>query len=316
MNLLDRLLYKGVLPRYAFPTDVATFYVFDRENSSRRRAAFHYSPSQGLAVALSQYAPGREVWIDRKLWRSEAVYSPFNSDRYVAWQRRRRYYECSECGYAFTQELSAGDWDDQLDCEACGAHGTVGTRQWLRPPGFAHPVDREPGTTPDDLPERSYATRARLTAPTPIHTAAWTEVAPRVRRHTERHKLLVTNRGPRELGYHYCARCGRIEAAASRQHLTLAAHRKPFPDEREPDCPAARTARGIVLGTDFITDVLLLSLQVDPPILLRPELLATKVVLRTLCEALVKASTLELGLEPNELEADFRPALTPEGASG
>ena len=24
-NLLDRLLYKGILPRYAFPTDVATF---------------------------------------------------------------------------------------------------------------------------------------------------------------------------------------------------------------------------------------------------------------------------------------------------
>ena len=27
-NLLDRLLYKGILPRYAFPTDVAAFYVF------------------------------------------------------------------------------------------------------------------------------------------------------------------------------------------------------------------------------------------------------------------------------------------------
>ena len=33
-NLLDRLLYRGVLPRYAFPTDVATFHVFDPVNFS------------------------------------------------------------------------------------------------------------------------------------------------------------------------------------------------------------------------------------------------------------------------------------------
>src|SRR6266571_4791763 len=39
-NLLDRLLYKGVLPRYAFPTDVATFYVFDRDKSTGYRAEY------------------------------------------------------------------------------------------------------------------------------------------------------------------------------------------------------------------------------------------------------------------------------------
>src|SRR5690606_6422105 len=33
-NLLDRLLYKGVLPRYAFPTDVVSFYVFDIDRST------------------------------------------------------------------------------------------------------------------------------------------------------------------------------------------------------------------------------------------------------------------------------------------
>ena len=33
-NLLDRLLYKAVLPRYAFPTDVAAFHVFDQDRST------------------------------------------------------------------------------------------------------------------------------------------------------------------------------------------------------------------------------------------------------------------------------------------
>src|SRR5690242_4779704 len=64
--LLDRLLYKGILPRYAFPTDVATFFVFDIDKSTPYKTAFRYTPSQGLALALSQYAPGKEVWIAGK----------------------------------------------------------------------------------------------------------------------------------------------------------------------------------------------------------------------------------------------------------
>ena len=101
-NLLDRLLYKAVLPRYAFPTDVAAFHVFDQDRSTRYRASFRYTPSQGLPIALSQYAPGKEVWIDSKLWISGAIYSPISSDRYVAWENRQLYYECEVCQYAFT----------------------------------------------------------------------------------------------------------------------------------------------------------------------------------------------------------------------
>ena len=41
-SLLDRLLYKGVLPRYAFPTDIATFHVFD--------ANVIYSLSTGVSI--------------------------------------------------------------------------------------------------------------------------------------------------------------------------------------------------------------------------------------------------------------------------
>ena len=111
-NLLDRLLYKAVLPRYAFPTDVAAFHVFDRERSTRFRHAFRFTPSQGLPAALSQYAPGKEVWIDNKLWTSGAIYSPVQSDRYEAWQRRRLYYECKDCRFASTDPLEAGQLGD------------------------------------------------------------------------------------------------------------------------------------------------------------------------------------------------------------
>jgi ATP-dependent helicase YprA (DUF1998 family) len=70
------------------------------------------------------------------------------------------------------------------------------------------------------------------------------------------------------------------------------------------------------LGTDFITDVALTSLKVDPPLTLRPNFLATNVALRTLCEALTIAGARRLDIDSDELQAEYRPALTPGGREG
>lgn len=316
-NLLDRLLYKGVLPRYAFPTDVAAFHVFDPERSTTFRPAFQFTPSQGLPAALSQYAPGKEVWINNKLWRSGALYSPMRRDLSRAWNARRYYYECQYCHYACTTELTEGSRGEVKDCEACGQHNTFGpARYWLRPPGFAHPVLEEEGTSPDDQPARSYATRAKLTMPTPPDEARWNRLNGRLRAYATRQHLLVTNRGSREEGYTYCTRCGLIEPTASATGTVGAAHQKPYPDSETPMCEGGRATRGMVLGTDFISDVLLISLQVDDPLTLRPGVLATDVGLRTLSEALTKAGCRLLELEATELQAEYRPALTTGGREG
>ena len=316
-NLLDRLLYKAVLPRYAFPTDVAAFHVFDQERSTRFRAAFRYTPSQGLPTALSQYAPGKEVWIDGKLWTSGALYSPMSSDRYNAWGSRRLYYECKNCHYALTKPLDEGKRGEIRNCEGCGGIGTMGpAKNWLRPPGFAHPVTREEGTSPDDQPARSYATRAKLTMATPSDPANWMGINERLRKHYTRDYLLVTNRGPRDEGYSYCTTCGLIEPTATHNGQLGADHRKPYPDPADPNCTSAGTTTGLVLGTDFISDVLLISIGVTPPLTLLPGLLSTNVTLRTISEALSVAACRLLELDPNELQAEYRPALTEDGRQG
>jgi ATP-dependent helicase YprA (DUF1998 family) len=316
-NLLDRLLYKGVLPRYAFPTDVATFHVFDPERSSFYRPAFRFAPSQGLPVALSQYAPGKEVWIGSKLWTCGAIYSPMRNDRYRAWLGRRFYYECKYCHYARTTSLEAGLRGETKDCEACGMVGTFGpAAYWLRPPGFAHPVSKDEGTSPDDQPARSYATRAKLTMHTPPDEAKWTRLNESLRVHYTRQHLLVTNRGPRNEGYTYCTKCGLIEPTALPKGVVGAAHRKPYPDPKDPNCPGGGATKGLVLGTDFISDVLLISITAEAPVTLLPSLMATDVALRTISEALTKAACARLELEANELQAEYRPALTTAGREG
>src|SRR5207237_9504101 len=127
---------------------------------------------------------------------------------------------------------------------------------------------------------------------------------------------LVTNRGHREEGYTYCTKCGLIEPTALPNGIVGAAHRKPFPDLKEPMCPGGGATRGMVLGTDFISDVLLISLSIEPPLTLLPGLLATDVALRTISEALTKAACTRLELEARELQAEYRPALTPAGRGG
>jgi ATP-dependent helicase YprA (DUF1998 family) len=316
-KLLDRLLYRGVLPRYAFPTDVATFHVFDPARSNRFRPIMRFAPSQGLPIALSQYAPGKQIWISGKCYSSGAIYSVMANERYAAWESKRLYCECSACGFARTFEIGEISRGDKQDCPACGAKNTFGdARYWLRPPGFAHPIDVEEVTSPDDMPETSYATRAKLTMQTPSDDAKWTQVNERVRVLKERNHLLVSNTGPKRDGYSYCVKCGRIEASSDPTPLLSAPHRKPYPDEKEPTCGGAATTRHIVLGTDFITDIALFSMDVAAPLQLKPGYYPTDVALRTVSEALAKAASQMLEIEPGELMAEYRPSLTPEGRGG
>ncbi len=317
-KLLDRLLYCGMLPRYAFPTDVATFHVFDRARSTPYRPIMKFAPSQGLPIALSQYAPGKQVWISGKCYTSGAIYSVMKNDRFDAWQSRRIYMECSECGFAKTLAQGEMATNNVTDCEACGGESSFGpARNWMRPPGFAHPINEEEVTSPDDMPETSYATRAKLTMGTPEDDGGWIQTNERVRALRSRTHLLVSNTGPGKEGYTYCVKCGRIEASSTQTPALAGSHRKPYPGkDDELICDGTSLTRHLVLGTDFITDIVLFSARVTAPINLRPGQYPTDVALRTVSEALAKAACQMLEIEPGELMAEYRPALTLAGTSG
>lgn len=317
-KLLDRLLYCGKLPRYAFPINIATFHVFDKEKSTKFRPIMRYAPQQSLPVALTQYAPSKQVWISGKCFTSGAVYSSNSIDRFAAWDNKKIYMECKNCGFAKTYHTSVLAPKDTRDCEACGSKNTFGPgRNWICPPGFAHPVNTPEVTTPDDIPETSYATRAKLSMGTPDEKSSWIIINEYLKAHQTRQHLLVSNTGPNDEGYTYCTSCGRIESSANQTPLLTNPHPKPFPGfGGEKNCGNTIPARNLVLGTDFITDIVLFSLRIDPPIRLKPGLTSTKIALRTLCEALAIAGSRLLEIEPGEIMAEFRPALTPRGKKG
>lgn len=314
-KLLDRLLYEGVLPRYAFPTDVATFHIFDRERSSKFQHRDEYAPSQGLPVALSQYAPGKQVWVGGKCYLSGAIYSRSWQERAAAWENRERYYECSVCRFARTEANHSAS-SAVSRCPACGTQGSFEFKgEWMRPVGFAHPIDVAEETSPDRVPDVSYATRAKLTTKTPDDHQEWFEVNPRFKGLPFRDHLLVSNVGPKGEGYRYCPQCGRIEAMTELHTVVGALHRRPFPTDPGKENCRGRAVEHVVLGAKFVTDIALFSLRVKAPMNLAPGTYASNVALRTVSEALARAATDLLGIEPGEILAEFRPAMSADASS-
>jgi len=92
-------------------------------------------------------------------------------------------------------------------------------------------------------------------------------------------------------------------------------HGLPYPNDNEPNCPGA-VSRGVVLGVEFVTDIALFSLSLSAPVRLPPPNAETASAMRTICEAVAKAASQLLEIEPGEILAEHRPALDDSGAAG
>ncbi len=316
-KLLDRLFDAGLLPKYAFPTDVATFSVFedptDPWNPKRR-----YSPQQGLNAALSQYAPGHEVWVDGKRYLSLGLYAEREEDRFAAFRARRLYYQCQICGYADLKKLDEGHPEQTRDCPACHGRATLGpARQWVRPTGFAHPPSITALPPEFDAGTRTRPTRATLDslqfpAAARIDGETW-PIGTRWEGWSDNRTLVVTNRGsldPAKFAFNYCAKCGRIEPGdfdpAMRRLKFGETHPRPRPNRPKEQEQCDGNPSKIVLGNEFDTDVAVFRLGLPRDWSLDPARSATTIAARSAVEALRRAACAMEDLEPNDIDGDFR----------
>ena len=326
-KLLDRLFDRGVLPRYAFPTDVITFHVFDPAASTEHKAVLKYTPQLGLNQALSSYAPGREVWVNGERHHSFAIWTPFNRrDCWQAWLAMKVYFECDQCGYAQVEKRSDEYYVGQtLNCPACGSAGSLGIGQrWFRPPGFAHPIELDPELPLDDSPTPTRPTRAKLSAPfTDSIPAEEIFTAPNgagYRIWTDKQRLILTNTGSRDQvkpGFLYCPKCGRAEPNGwGAGHLQHPRHARPNPDNYPHDAHCSGNPIVVVLGNEFETDIALFRFQLTDKVNLKPGSITAKIVLTTVAEALASTTASILGIDESDIGAEFRVAMTSGGRTG
>ena len=319
-SLLGRLMFTGTLPRYGFPTDVVSFSIFSEHNQDNLFIPkLEFNPSQSAHVALSQYAPGKNVVVSGKTYTSGALYSVSEDARFTAWRQKKKYAICEKCGHATrnTQNdddsLTAGN----TKCVACEERTMGKPRTWITPPGFAHPYRTPEQRRGLNDVEISYATRAKLMVPSPEENK-FLDITTQIKAYRTREHLVVSNLGPENEGYNYCVSCGRIEAAVTQEQFSSLklGHDKPFPDKKQQCEAPTKIARNIYLGTEFITDLVLFSLRLEKPLSLPPKETITKIALRTLCEALSRAGAELLDIEPRELVAEYRSKLNADGRRG
>jgi len=316
-KLLDRLFDVGLLPKYAFPTDVATFSVFESDTDPwkpKRR----YSPQLGLNAALSQYAPGHEVYVDSQRYISLGLFSEHEDDRYEAYRNRRLYYQCQVCNYADLKDLADGYVDETRDCPACASRGALGpARRWVRPTGFSHPPTITALPPDFDAGTRLRPTRATLDSLQFVPEAriggeAW-PIGTGWEGWGDSKTLVVTNRGTlsaTDYGFNYCNKCGRIEPAdfdpALRRLRGGQTHPRPRPNRSKEAVECDGNPAKIVLGNEFKTDVAVFRLALPSDWALDPNRPSTTIAARSAVEALRRAACRLEDLEPNDIDGDFR----------
>ena len=159
--LLDSFLEGGVFPTYSFPRDVVGFYIEDYNGSEIKE-----KPERALDFAISEYAPGRVVVVNKKTYKTGGIYS-FHS-KFAANEQEhpaRPYFGSREYfkPLYFCDEKSC-NWmglELQTTCPFCGS-SNIKKQHLLKPWGFA-PIS---GTKAKEV----YATADMSYAETPCYS--------------------------------------------------------------------------------------------------------------------------------------------------
>ena len=135
-SLLDALYEGGIIPTYSFLKNVVSAFISDVNGRVR------YQVGRGLDVAISEYAPGRAIVVDKTTYQIGGLYYPGGgrSERTAASPAkpfvrdasyRKAVRTCGQCGWFGLEE------DSHDACPFCGSQSLSSMLPMLQPWGFA-----------------------------------------------------------------------------------------------------------------------------------------------------------------------------------
>lgn len=308
--LLRELATQGFLPGYGFPTHIVTLdkmtvSEFKRERKEKKgREDNRYQrrelPSRDRVTALREYAPGAEVVIDGRVYRSAGItlnwHIPATEKETREIQNIKFAWRCQHCG-------ASGSWrtlSSKQICDSCGI-AIEEHCEFLEPAGFSVDFYDDPDndvTTQDFIPVEQPWINAQ---------GDWTDLPNselgRFRMTPDGH-IFHQSRGIHGNGYAICLTCGRTEPLT---HENKAGkldrpHRKLRVSS---DCPGSydpwKIKRITALGHEERTDVFELQLKRGDGVWLsdkKPALTIAVAIRDALAELLgVQASELGCGIK-------------------
>lgn len=316
----DILYREGFIPSYSFPKNVVRFFV-EKESERGKNAPrdIQYAPERDIAVALSEYAPGRFVTIDKKIYKSGGIYANprprgFETNQAEFYFNNTDYYKdifiCSECNW-FGLKEDAG----LSQCPYCGSD--IVKNKMIRPWGFS-PVKGDEVKYEDEDEQYTYAEAPYYSyVPEDTRMDDFGQSNIRFANLPDR-KVLTVNMGKNKNGFNICKKCGGAEVTDVKGSATYA-FSQPYHDNH-PLCHHEGTvAHGIYLGYEFLTDMFMLDIYYDSKKLVGNCSAEEKSILRaavtTLHEAFKKAVSLVLDIDYNEISGGWRPRIKGDGNS-
>ncbi len=317
----DVFYREGFIPSYSFPKNVVRFFV-EKESERGKNAPrdIQYAPERDIAVALSEYAPGRFVTIDKKIFKSGGIYANprpkgFETNQAEFYFNNNDYYKdifiCSECNwFGLEQEDS-----HRSVCPYCGAD--IVRNKMLRPWGFS-PVKGDELKFEDEDEQYTYAEAPYYSyVPEDTRMTSFEQSNIRFANLPDR-KVLTVNMGKSKNGFNVCRKCGGAEVAEANTNETFS-FSQPYHDNH-PLCRHEGTvATGIYLGYEFLTDMFMLDISYDSTKLVGNRSAEEKSILRaavtSLHEALKKAVSMVLDIDYNEISGGWRPRIKSGGDS-
>lgn len=307
--LLDTLFAEGFLPTYSFPRNIVNFWIEDQYGNVKE------SPERSIDIALSEYAPGRIIVVDKKSYISGGIYNHYTkydkNYRYEAakpWldmkEYRKTIYCCTNknCGWFGLENAN-------LQCPLCGSSAEMHTM--IKPWGF---TAREGKHIPEtrDTQEYSIVTRPSYSSIyqdlSKMKTISKTGLMKMENREDQR--IIMVNKGPNEEGFDLCFKCGAIDPADCLEDEKRTRKRPyvvPFSKKDTQTCSHDR--KKVFLGYDFLTDMLVIELKLENnKINIQEKDLNIWVIpaLTTFSEALALSASDELDVEFSDLRSGYR----------
>ncbi|CRK83012.1 DEAD/DEAH box helicase [Neobacillus massiliamazoniensis] len=217
---IEFLFNYGFLPSYAFPVDLTSFYIQKKEN---KEIVLEQQPQLQLNRALSEYAPGRMLVVNKKKYRVGGIFNPYLKNPFsdeVNHQLDEVVY-CDRCHFTKLEHYT------ETRCPTCNAK--LKRMPYMRPTGFSPEMGRE--LQDFDLEQDySYTNDPQLPF-THSHESLEFSILynGNIQYATKLNdELIIMNRGvQRQTGFNMCKDCGFIQPVYEGIEPP-ASHLKPF----------------------------------------------------------------------------------------
>lgn len=307
--LLDTLFTESFLPTYSFPRNVVNFWIEDQYGKIRE------SPERSIDIALSEYAPGRMIVVNKKSYISGAIYNHYTKyDKEFKYKAAKPWLEMKEYNktiYCCNNENCGwfGLENESLQCPLCGS--TVEKHIMIKPWGFAA---REGKNIPETRDSQEYST---ISIPSyssmpqdlsKMKTISSTGLMKMENRQDQ--QIIMINKGPKEKGFDLCNKCGAIDPAVcleDEKRNRKRPYKVPFSKNDNQTCNHDR--ENVFLGYDFNTDMLVIELKLEADkINIEEKNLNLWLIpaLTTFAEVLALSASEELDVEFSDLKSGYR----------